>query len=57
LRPIAQWLPLAAMVELVRPLILGRIPEHVVRDLALLLGYGAACYYVALIFTRKRLLK
>jgi len=57
LRLIAQWLPLAAMVELVRPLILGRIPEHVVRDLALLLGYGAACYYVALIFTRKRLLK
>jgi len=57
LRLVAQWLPLAAMVELVRPLILGRIPEHVVLHLALLLGYGAACYYIALIFTRKRLLK
>jgi lipooligosaccharide transport system permease protein len=57
LRVIAQWLPLAAMVELVRPLILGKMPEHVWRDLALLIAYGAVCYYVALIFTRKRLLK
>jgi len=57
LRLVAEWLPLAAMVDLVRPLILGRMPAHVLRDLALLLGYGVACYYVALIFTRKRLLK
>jgi lipooligosaccharide transport system permease protein len=57
LRVVAEWLPLAAMVDLVRPLILGRMPAHVLRDLALLFGYGAACYYVALIFTRKRLLK
>jgi lipooligosaccharide transport system permease protein len=57
LRIPAQWLPLSAMVELVRPLILGRIPEHLLRDLALVLGYGAACYYVALILTRRRLLK
>src|SRR5262252_689551 len=57
LRMVAQWLPLAAMVDLVRPLILGRMPAHVLRDLALLLGYGLACYYVALILTRKRLLK
>lgn len=57
LRAVAQWLPLAAMVDVVRPLILGRWPEHLLRDLALLLGYGVACYYVALILTRKRLLK
>jgi lipooligosaccharide transport system permease protein len=57
LRIPAQWLPLSAMVELVRPLVLGRLPEHLLRDLALVLGYGAACYYVALILTRKRLLK
>src|SRR5262245_46369650 len=57
LRIPAQWLPLSAMVELVRPLVLGRLPEHLLRDLALVLGYGAACYYLALILTRKRLLK
>jgi len=57
LRAIAQWLPLAAMVDVVRPLILGHLPGHLLRDLALLVGYGAACYYVALILTRKRLLK
>jgi lipooligosaccharide transport system permease protein len=57
LRLLAQWLPLAAMVDLVRPLILGRMPDHVVLNLALLLGYGVVCYYVALIFTRRRLLK
>ena len=57
LRVVAQWLPLAARVDLVRPLILGRMPDRALLDLALLLAYGAACYYVALIFTRKRLLK
>lgn len=57
LRMVAQWLPLAAMVDLVRPLILGHTPQHLLRDLALLLAYGVGCYYVALIFTRKRLLK
>jgi hypothetical protein len=45
------------MVDLVRPLILGHLPQHLLRDLALLLAYGVACYCVALIFTRKRLLK
>lgn len=57
LRMVAQWLPLAAMVDVVRPLILGRWPEHLLRDLVLLLAYGVACYYIALILTRKRLLK
>jgi lipooligosaccharide transport system permease protein len=57
LRLIAQWLPLAALVELVRPLILGRMPDHVLLNLALLIGYGVACYCVALVFTRRRLLK
>jgi len=57
LRAISQWLPLAAMVDVVRPLILGHLPGHLLRDLGLLVAYGAACYYVALILTRKRLLK
>jgi lipooligosaccharide transport system permease protein len=57
LRVVAQWLPLAAMVEVVRPLALGRWPEHAARDLLLLGGYGVACYYVALVLTRRRLLR
>jgi lipooligosaccharide transport system permease protein len=57
LHVVARWLPLAAMVDLVRPLILGHMPRHLLRDLALLLGYGVGCYYIALVFTRKRLLK
>jgi lipooligosaccharide transport system permease protein len=57
LRGPAKWLPLSAMVDTVRPLILGRLPEHLLGDLALLVVYGVACYYLALILTRKRLLK
>lgn len=57
LRAIAQWLPLAAMVDIVRPLVLGSLPTHPLRDLALLVGYGTACYYLALVLTRRRLLK
>jgi lipooligosaccharide transport system permease protein len=48
LRSVARWLPLAAMVDVVRPLVLGQTLVHPVRDLALLIGYGAASYYVAL---------
>ena len=57
LRGPAKWLPLSALVETVRPLILGRMPEHLLADLALLVLYGVVCYYAALILTRKRLLK
>ena len=32
LRAIAQWLPLAAAVEIMRPLVLGRMPEHFARE-------------------------
>jgi lipooligosaccharide transport system permease protein len=57
LAAIARWLPLAAMVDAVRPLVLGRMPERLALDLALMVLYGAACYYVALVLTRRRLLK
>jgi lipooligosaccharide transport system permease protein len=57
LAAIARWLPLAAMIDGVRPLVLGRTPQHLVLDLALLVAYGGVCYYVALVLTRRRLLK
>ncbi len=54
---VARWLPLAAMVDSVRPLVLDRWPEHLLRDASVLLAYAALCYYVALVLTRRRLLK
>jgi lipooligosaccharide transport system permease protein len=57
LRAVAQWLPLSAMVDAVRPLILGRMPEHLLLDLLLLVVDGVVCYYAASILTRKRLLR
>ena len=57
LQSIAQWLPLAAAVDLVRPLILGRIPERPALDLVVLIAYGVLAYWAAVVVTRKRLLK
>lgn len=57
LQHLAQWLPLTAAVDLVRPLILGRVPERPVLDLCLLVGYCALAYWAAVVVTRRRLLK
>jgi lipooligosaccharide transport system permease protein len=57
LHAIAEWLPMTAAVELVRPLALGRWPEHAVRDLLLLSVWGTVCFVIALALTRRRLLK
>jgi len=57
LRAVAEWLPMTAAVNLVRPLALGRWPEHLLRDVVLLGIWGAACFAIALALTRRRLLK
>jgi lipooligosaccharide transport system permease protein len=57
LQAIAGLLPLGAAVRLVRPLLLGRLPEDPVCDLLILLAYGAVAFYIATVLTRKRLLK
>ncbi len=57
LRAVAHWLPLTAAVDIMRPLVLGRMPVRAAADFALLAAYLAACYYVALVLTRRRLLK
>ena len=57
LQTLAQWLPLSAAVDLVRPLILGRVPEKPLFDLAILCGYLVAGFWLAVVLTRKRLLK
>ena len=57
LQSIAGILPLGAAVRLVRPLLLGRLPEDPARDVLILLAYGAVAFYVATVLTRRRLLK
>jgi lipooligosaccharide transport system permease protein len=44
-------------VHLVRPLILGQWPATPLSDLAILIMYCSAGFYVATILTRRRLLK
>lgn len=51
---VAQALPLYHGVELVRPLIAGRAPDDIAVHLAVLLGYAAAGYFLAIRFARKR---
>jgi len=55
LQTVARWLPLTAAVDLMRPLVLGRAPEHFVREALLLVVYLLVCYYIALALTRRRL--
>jgi len=57
LRWAAEWLPVTAAVNLVRPLALGRWPLDPVGDLLLLAVWGAVCFVLALGLTRRRMLK
>jgi lipooligosaccharide transport system permease protein len=57
LQAIAGALPLGAAVRLVRPLLLGRLPDDPLRDVLILLVYAAVAFYIATVLTRKRLLK
>lgn len=57
LQSIAGILPLGAAVRLVRPLLLGRLPDDPARDVLILVVFGAVAFYVATVLTRKRLLK
>jgi lipooligosaccharide transport system permease protein len=52
-----RWLPLSAAVELVRPLILGRVPDRPVLDLCILVSYSVLGFWWAVVATRRRLLK
>ena len=56
-RRVADQLPLAHAVALMRPLLLGRTPEHVVLHCGVLLGVALVGYHVALALCRKRMIK
>nr|WP_297354258.1 ABC transporter permease [uncultured Caldimonas sp.] len=57
LQRFAEVLPLTAAVELIRPLVIGQWPQQVMQPLAVLIGYAAVGYYLALVLTRRRFFK
>ena len=57
LAAVASALPLSHAIDIARPLMLGRIPSHVLTHVAVLVAYASAAYYIAVVLTRRRLLK
>ena len=57
LQAVTQFLPLTHAVELVRPLMSGAVPSHIALHLAVLAIFAVAGFYIALVLTRRRLLK
>src|SRR5437762_1189739 len=54
---VANFLPLKHAIDLARPLMMGRVPDAIALHIAVLTLYAAIAYYVALVLTRRRLLK
>ncbi len=57
LQTMAEYLPLGAAVQLVRPLLLGYLPENPLQNVLILIAFCLASFYVATVLTRRRLLK
>jgi len=57
LQAAAAALPLKHAIDIARPLLQGRIPDALSLHVAVLAGYAVAAYYVALVLTRRRLLR
>jgi lipooligosaccharide transport system permease protein len=57
LADIASVLPLSHAIDIARPLMLDRIPANILLHVAVLAAYAIAAYYVALVLTRRRLLR
>ena len=53
-RAVADWLPLSAAVELVRPLFMDRWPDQPLRHALVLVVFSIASFWIALALTRKR---
>ncbi len=56
-RMVADWLPLSHAVQLVRPLVFGELPARPLLHVGVLLATTAAAFWLAVILTRRRLLK
>jgi lipooligosaccharide transport system permease protein len=57
LQAVARVLPLTAAVDLVRPLVIGEMPQAWLGPLAVLAAYAVGGYYLALVLTRRRFFK
>jgi len=57
LQAVAAVLPLSHAIDIARPLLAGRVPAELALHLAVLLAYAGATYFIALVLTRRRLLK
>jgi lipooligosaccharide transport system permease protein len=57
LQGVAGFLPLKHANDLARPLLMGHVPDAIPLHVAVLLAYGSAAFFVALVLTRRRLLK
>ncbi|HVO89627.1 MAG TPA: ABC transporter permease [Casimicrobiaceae bacterium] len=57
LATVANALPLKHAIDLARPLMLGQVPGDIATHLGVLVLYAGVAYYVALVLTRRRLLK
>lgn len=56
LQSAALWLPLTHAIELGRPLVQGELPQRIGVHASVLLAYGSASFYLALVLVRRRLL-
>ncbi len=57
LQDVAAFLPLKHAIDLARPLLMGNVPSNIALHIAVLLVYAVAAYFVALLLTRRRLLR
>jgi lipooligosaccharide transport system permease protein len=57
LQAVANLLPLKHAIDLARPLLMGNVPDGILLHVAVLLAYAGTAYYVALVLTRRRLLR
>ncbi|MDQ6618555.1 MAG: ABC transporter permease [Pseudomonadota bacterium] len=57
LQVIASLLPLKHAIDIARPLLAGHLPAGLVIHLAVLVAYACGGFFVALVLTRRRLLK
>ena len=53
----AAWLPLTHSVALIRPLMFDTVPSSILLHLFVLLGIALVAFWVAVVLTRRRLLK
>lgn len=57
LQVVANILPLKHAIDITRPLLLGKIPDALVLHVLVIAVYAIVAYYIALVLTRRRLLK